>query len=181
MLGSPTPETSRPSILLVDDDEVLRNRLCRAFERRGLRVRSADGFEGAIQILDEFSPDLAVLDLKMAGKSGIELLIEIRRCSPRTKVIVLTGYGSIANAVDAIKLGAVNYVSKPADADQLLAAFDSGPKLVQPNYAPPSLAQAEWDHIQRVLAECHGNISLAAQTLDIPRRTLQRKLKKMLP
>ncbi len=123
----------------------------------------------------------AVLDLKMPGKSGIELLVELRRLSPETKTIVLTGYGSIANAVDAIKLGAINYVTKPADADQILAAFESQVIEVESDFSPPSLAQAEWEHIQRVLADCEGNISAASEVLDIPRRTLQRKLKKMLP
>lgn len=169
------------SILVVDDDEVLRSRLTRAFERRGLEVFCADGFDSAIAILGQHAPTMAVLDLKMPGKSGIDLLVELRRLSPETKVIVLTGYGSIANAVDAIKLGAINYVTKPVDADQLLAAFEAGPAVIAPQFSPPSLAQAEWEHIQRVLSECHGNISEAAQVLDIPRRTLQRKLKKMLP
>jgi two-component system response regulator RegA len=169
------------SILVVDDDEVLRTRLKMAFERRGLSVFCADGFDGAVLILNQVKPNLAVIDLKVPGKSGIELLIELRKLSPHTKAVILTGYGSISNAVDAIKLGAVNYVPKPADADQLLAAFEVEPQTNLPQLAPPSLAQSQWEHIQRVLSECGGNITEAAQILDIPRRTLQRKLKKMLP
>ncbi len=176
-----TGETSTYSILVVDDDDVLRSRLRRAFERRGYLVFCADGFEAAIVCLKQQSPTLAVLDLKMPGKSGIELLVELRKLSPDTKVVLLTGYGSIANAVDAIKLGAVNYVTKPADADQILAAFESGADSDESEFSPPSLAQAQWEHIQRVLADCDGNISAASHVLDIPRRTLQRKLKKMLP
>lgn len=169
------------SILVVDDDEVLRSQLQRAFVRRGFTVRCADGYEAAVSQASEFKPELAIIDLKMSGKSGIELLVELRRLLPHIKVVVLTGYASIGNAVDAIKLGAVNYVTKPADADQLLAAFSARPLLTDAHFAPPSLAEAEWEHIQRVLAECGGNISAAAQMLRIPRRTLQRKLKKLSP
>ncbi len=170
------------SILVVDDDEILRLRLLKAFERRGLAVVCASGVDDATQCLERTMPDLAVIDLKMADGSGMELLNRIRARSPQTKVVVMTGYGNIANAVEAIKLGAVNYVSKPADADQLLAAFVTNLPLRDPvQYTPPSLAEAEWEHIQRVLAECGGNISAAARLLDIPRRTLQRKLKKMAP
>ncbi len=112
----------------------------------------------------------------------MELLQKFRELSPNTRIVLMTGYGNIANAVEAIKLGAVNYVSKPADADQLLAAFSENLPLQDPiQYNPPSLAEAEWEHIQRVLAECGGNISAAARLLDIPRRTLQRKLKKLAP
>lgn len=174
-------ESDRKTILVVDDDEVLRSRLQRAFARRGFSVCCADGFDQAIAAAKEHIPDLAILDLKMPGKSGIELLVELRKLLPNIQVVVLTGYASITNAVDAIKLGAVNYVTKPADADQLLAAFAARPASAESQFSPPSLAQAEWEHIQRVLAECGGNISAAAQLLEIPRRTLQRKLKKMLP
>ena len=97
-----------------------------------------------------------------------------------TKVVILTGYGSITNAVEATKIGAINYITKPADADQVLSAFTPGPSP-SPEFPPPSLAEAQWEHIQRVLADCGGNISEAARRLDIPRRTLQRKLKKNAP
>ncbi len=181
-MSSPPPaDSDSKTILVVDDDEVLRSRLQRAFARRGFSVCCADGFDQAIAIAKVRYPDLAILDLKMPGKSGIELLVELRKLLPYIQVVVLTGYASVTNAVDAIKLGAVNYVTKPADADQLLAAFDARPAIAESQFSPPSLAQAEWEHIQRVLAECSGNISEAAQLLEIPRRTLQRKLKKMLP
>jgi two-component system response regulator RegA len=124
---------------------------------------------------------MAVVDLKMPGKSGLELLLEIRRISPETRVVMLTGYGSITNAVEAIKLGAVNYVAKPVDADELLSAFGKQPQVPDEEFQPMSLAFAQWEHIQRVLADCDGNISEAARRLDIPRRTLQRKLKKNAP
>ena len=174
-------ETNR-SILVVDDDDVLRMRLEKSFARRGLIVHVASDFETAIAQVKLHSPDMAVLDLKMPGKSGLELLTEIKSISPSTKIVILTGYGSITNAVEAVKLGATNYVTKPADADDVLHAFDEKVNdEVGQEFPPPSLASAQWEHIQRVLADCGGNISEAARRLDIPRRTLQRKLKKNAP
>jgi len=170
------------SILVVDDDEVLRSRLEKSFLRRGLVVYVAFDFESAIEQIKLHLPHLAVIDQKMPGKSGLQLLQEIKNLSPLTRVVVLTGYGSITNAVEAVKLGATNYVTKPADADDILNAFDEKiGEEVEPEFPPPSLASAQWEHIQRVLADCEGNISEAARRLDIPRRTLQRKLKKNAP
>lgn len=170
------------TILVVDDDDVLRMRLEKSFTRRGLIVYVACDFDSAIAQAKLHTPDLAVLDLKMPGRSGLELLKEIKAISPATKIVILTGYGSITNAVEAVKLGATNYVTKPADADDVLLAFDETlEEEVEPEFPPPSLASAQWEHIQRVLADCGGNISEAARRLDIPRRTLQRKLKKNAP
>ena len=177
-------KTTQFSILVVDDDETLRTRMARAFEKRGYLTWMAGSYEEVERVLSEHSPDRAVLDLKMPGKSGLEALRYLKEKSPSTDAVILTGYGSIANAVDAMKIGAVNYVTKPANADEVLAAFE---KAVDPQTEqggelhPQSLAEAEWDHIQRVLKDCGGNISEAARQLDIPRRTLQRKLKKLAP
>lgn len=168
------------TILVVDDDEVLRNRLEKSFTKRGWQVYAAEGYEQAIEHAKTHQPDRAVLDLKMPGKSGLEVLREVRAASPETKCVILTGYGSITNAVEAVKLGAIGYITKPADADQVLSAFEEGPSPT-PDFPPPSLAEAQWEHIQRVLADSGGNISEAARRLDIPRRTLQRKLKKNAP
>lgn len=168
------------TILVVDDDEVLRMRLEKSFVRRGFQVVVAEDFDSAIVAAKQHQPDRAVLDLKMPGKGGLELLKELLVVSPDTKAVILTGYGSITNAVEAVKLGAINYVTKPADADQVLSAFTPGPSPT-PDFPPPSLAEAQWEHIHRVLADCGGNISEAARRLDIPRRTLQRKLKKNAP
>ena len=174
--------TDSKTILVVDDDDVLRLRLEKAFNNRGLTVYTACEFDDAIELVRTKSPDMAVLDLKMPGRGGMELLKEIKDLSPSTQVIMLTGYGSITNAVEAVKLGALNYVTKPADADQVLSAFGTMAIDQEPaEFPPPSLAAAEWEHIQRVLADCGGNISEAARRLDIPRRTLQRKLKKNAP
>lgn len=180
MNDSNGPET----ILVVDDDDVLRMRLAKAFEKRGFRTLTASCHDEVLEILEMTAPDRAVLDLKMPGPSGLEVLRALREKSPATKAVILTGYGSISNAVDAMKMGAVNYVTKPANADEVLAAFEKR-DLDQPadssSLHPQSLAEAEWDHIQRVLNDCGGNISEAARQLDIPRRTLQRKLKKLAP
>ncbi len=167
------------SILVVDDDEILRHRLEKAFTRRGLTVFVAHDFDSALAAAALHKPDRAVLDQKMPGKTGLELLNELLKISPDTRAVMLTGYGSITNAVEAVKSGAINYVTKPADADQVLAAFTPGPSATPE--APPSLAEAQWEHIQRVLSDSGGNISEAARRLDIPRRTLQRKLKKNAP
>ena len=182
MADSIPTDTESLSILVVDDDDVLRTRLEKSFTRRGYRVTVADGFDAALHQARQLQPDRAVLDLKMPGKSGLEVLQAIVEVSPQTKCVILTGYGSITNAVEAVKLGAVGYVTKPADADQILAAFDDMPRPTPtPEFPPPSLAEAQWEHIQRVLADSGGNISEAARRLDIPRRTLQRKLKKNAP
>lgn len=174
-----------PTLFLVDDDEMLRERMGRALASRDYDVVEAGSYDEAVERLDTLRPDRAVLDLKMPGGSGLSLLKLLRERSPETKVVMLTGYGSIANAVDAMREGAVGYIAKPADADQVLAAFDAQPALyaetTSEDFQPPSLAEAEWNHIQQVLADCDGNLSQASNLLGIPRRTLQRKLKKLAP
>jgi two-component system response regulator RegA len=178
-------DSTRPSLLLVDDDEVFRTRMARAFVERGYEVASAHDFDSALALAKHESPELAVLDLKMPGKSGLELVKALLEIDPQTKIVVLTGYGSIATAIDAVRLGATYYLQKPADADEILAAFARGqaPPLDPPesDYRAPSLARAEWEHINRVLSDCGGNISEAARRLGIHRRSLQRKLQKYPP
>jgi two-component system response regulator RegA len=169
-----------PSILLVDDDEVLRERLAQAIRARGYEVRTAGSAEEALREATRESPEMAVLDLKMPGMSGLDLLRELRQHDPATRVLMLTGYGSIATAVQAVREGAVGYLPKPADADEILAAL-AGKEAAARAGDTPSLARAEWEHIQRVLADCGGNISEAARRLGIHRRSLQRKLHKYPP
>ena len=175
----------RPSILLVDDDEVFRRRLAQAFQDRGYDTRTASNYEEAVHAAREDSPEYAVVDLKMPGRSGLELVQALQSIDSATKVVVLTGYGSIATAVDAIRIGAHHYLAKPADADDIVSAFARGeaPPLEPPKsgYQAPSLARAEWEHINRVLSDCGGNISEAARRLGIHRRSLQRKLQKYPP
>ena len=135
------------------------------------------------------TPEYAVVDLRMPGRSGLEVVRDLAQLDPNTRIVMLTGYGSISTAVDAVRLGAVQYLPKPADADDLVAAFHRAdlPPLAPPvaagpvDYSAPSLARAEWEHIQRVLRDCRGNISEAARRLGLPRRSLQRKLGKHPP
>jgi two-component system response regulator RegA len=186
-----SPDTPRPlsedgaSLLIVDDDEVLRERLARAFRERGFDVRTADGHSTAMDAARADSPEMAVVDLRMPGRSGLELVRDLRELDPATRIVVLTGYGSIATAIEALRVGATYYVQKPADADDILAAFErgTGPPLeaASTEYTAPSLARAEWEHINRVVSDCGGNISEAARRLGIHRRSLQRKLQKYPP
>ena len=170
----------RPTLLLVDDDVTFANVLASAFERRGYAVRIAHDVAGGIEAASDDPPEYAVVDLKMPGPTGLELVRALKELDEHTHIVVLTGYASIATAVEAIKLGAVHYLAKPADADEIVSAFartegDAGAPVEN---RPPSVARLEWEHIQKVLAECSGNISQTARRLGMHRRTLQRKLTK---
>lgn len=171
-----------PTMLVVDDDEKLRERLARAFRERGFEVSTAASGAEALARVREETPEYAVIDLRMPGPSGLEVMKAIRALDPATQVLILTGYGSIATAVEATRLGAKGYLPKPADADEILAAFaGEGGEAAGAHIETPSLARAEWEHIQRVLADCDGNVSEAARRLGIHRRSLQRKLHKFPP
>jgi len=172
------------TILLVDDEEHFRHRLGRALARRGHTILEAEDYRSAMERLKREEPELAVVDLRMPGPSGLELVREALALRPELRIVVLTGYGSIATATEAIRLGALNYLPKPADAEEILAAFERQPettRVSQEEIATPSLARAEWEHINRVLSDCGGNISEAAKRLQLHRRTLQRKLLKFPP
>jgi two-component system response regulator RegA len=170
------------TLLLVDDDEVLRERLGRALRERGFEVTTAESGEAAIAVARRDAPEFAVVDLRMPGISGIDVLDALRAIDPATRVLMLTGYGSIATAVEATRRGAVGYLSKPADADEVVAALIGRAATEGAlEFETPSLARAEWEHIQRVLADCAGNISETARRLGIHRRSLQRKLQKYPP
>lgn len=190
----PTPESSpvhdsttvgASSILLVDDTFVLRERLSTAMEQRGFRVETAGNYEEAVEVFRKRPTELAVLDLRMPGKSGLELLRKLLQIAPNTRIIILSGFGSIPASIDAVRAGAVNFLSKPADADDILSAFMRGDEPSVPDgavaFPAPSLARNEWEHIHRVLSDCGGNISEAARRLGIHRRSLQRKLRKRAP
>ncbi|KHL71070.1 MULTISPECIES: response regulator transcription factor [Pseudomonas] len=170
----------QPHLLLVDDDATFTRVMARSMERRGLRVSVASSAEEGLMIATRDSPDYAVLDLKMEGDSGLALLPKLLDLDSEMRVLILTGYSSIATAVEAIKRGACNYLCKPADADDVLAALMSEhvelSSLVPEN--PMSVDRLQWEHIQRVLAEHQGNISATARALGMHRRTLQRKLQK---
>ena len=173
------------SILLVDDTFVLRERLSMAMQQRGFRVETAGNFEEAIEVFRKRPTELAVLDLRMPGKSGLELLRKLLQIEPETRIIILSEFGSIPASIDAVRAGAVNFLSKPADADDILSAFMRGDEPSVPDgavaFPAPSLARNEWEHIHRVLSDCGGNISEAARRLGIHRRSLQRKLRKRAP
>jgi two-component system response regulator RegA len=170
------------TLLLVDDDEVLRERLGRALRERGFEVTTASGGPEAIEIARRDAPEYAVVDLRMPGPSGIEVLDALRAIDPATRVLMLTGYGSIATAVEATRRGAVGYLSKPADADEIVAGLMGRSGVESPaGIDTPTLARAEWEHIQRVLVDCEGNVSETARRLGIHRRSLQRKLQKYPP
>jgi two-component system response regulator RegA len=164
------------SLLIVEDDTSLRDRLVRAMRDRGYEVVGAPDAASAMDLARQESPEFALVDLRLPDDSGLGVIRELKDLDPSTIVVVLTGYGSIATAVESIKLGAAGYLTKPADADQIVAAFDG----TQPaaDVEAPSLARVEWEHIQRILADCGGNISQAARILRIHRRSLQRKLSK---
>ena len=169
-------------ILVVDDDDVFRERLLRALNDRGYVTGGAACFDDALSIVDRFAPSHAVIDLRMPGRSGLDLVAALNTRDPSCRLVVLTGYGSIATAIEAIRIGATHYLTKPAEVDEILAAFyPRAPRDATPDdteLTPPSLARMEWEHIQRVLNDCNGNISQAARVLGIHRRSLQRKLAK---
>jgi two-component system response regulator RegA len=177
-----TPDTL-PGMLLVDDDETFCEVMARAMRRRGFDVRMAHDAEKAMQLAETDAPEYAVLDLKLPGDSGLLLLKKLLEIDANTRIVVLTGYASISTAVEAIKLGAVHYLAKPVDADEVVAAFNltEGNAEVSPASSPLSVDRLEWEHIQRVLAEHDGNISATARALNMHRRTLQRKLAKHAP
>ncbi len=168
-----------PSLLLVDDDATFRSVLSRALEKRGFAVTAADSVEQALPLAIDNPPEYAVVDLKMGGASGLVLVQKLHELDPATRIVVLTGYASIATAVEAIKLGATQYLSKPANADEIVAAFGHSANATTPLEAQPvSVERLEWEHIQRVLHENGDNISATARVLNMHRRTLQRKLAK---
>lgn len=172
------------TVLVVDDDPTFRNRLGRAFRDRDWEAYEAETAEAALDVARTVSPDLVLLDLKMPGLNGLDLIQDIKRVDSTIAVIILTGYGSIPTAMQALKLGADHYLGKPADAEQILAAYQElacGSAWKPAPTTVPSLARVEWEHIQRVLSDCSGNISHAAKLLGIHRRSLQRKLSKYPP
>lgn len=176
----PATELDRPSILVVDDDSTFRERLARALRDRGFEVRTSSDFGSAIRVAASDPPEMAVVDLKMPGRSGLDVVRELRALDGGTRVVVLTGNGSIASAIEAMKLGARHYLTRRAGADEILGALGAqGDDPVPTNGASggiPSPASTEWEHIQRVLADCDSNVPEAARRLGIHRRSLQRKL-----
>jgi two-component system response regulator RegA len=169
-------------VLIIDDDETFNRVLSRALVRRGgFEAEGATDAGSAIARARLAPPDCVVLDLNLGGSSGLALIEPLLAINPECRIVVLTGYASIATAVDAVKLGAVQYLAKPVEVEAILAAFEAAahPEVSDlPNAEPLSVERLEWEHIQRVLHENDGNISATARALKMHRRTLQRKLMK---
>jgi two-component system response regulator RegA len=175
-----TDEPQKPSLLLVDDDLTFCRVLAKALEKRGFDVFSATDATTGLELAADHQPEYAIIDLRIGPDSGLELVENLHAQHPHTRMLMLTGYASIATAVEAIKLGAVHYLTKPASVDDIIQALqrEHGDSAVSPAENPVSVKRLEWEHLQKVLMEHDGNISAAARALNMHRRTLQRKLAK---
>ncbi len=170
------------SLLIVDDDAPFRERLAKAMARRGFDVETAESVEAGRAKIKAATPDYAVLDLRLQDGSGLDLVPDIHDRRADARVVILTGYGNIATAVAAVKAGAVDYLAKPTDADQVEAALlAQGDTLPPPPDNPMSADRVRWEHIQRVYEQCDRNVSETARRLNMHRRTLQRILAKRAP
>lgn len=166
--------------LIIDDDATFTRVLARAITKRGLDVKVARSAEDALEVIKSWLPDLVSLDLKMNGASGLTAIQPLKLANPAVRIVILTGYASITTAVEAIKLGATQYLPKPVNADDILHALEhsDADEEMDISNQPMSVNRLEWEHIQKVLSENDGNVSATARALDMHRRTLQRKLAK---
>ena len=170
------------SLLIVDDDNPFRERLARAMEKKGFTVSQAQGVKVGIEAVKTKKPAFAVVDLRLGDGNGLEVVKEIQTSNPESRIIMLTGYGNIPTAVAAIKEGAIDYLAKPADADDVEKALLADPKTkAQPPENPMSADRVKWEHIHRVFELCNRNVSETARRLKMHRRTLQRILSKRSP
>ncbi len=186
----PSSDSSAPKldpILLVDDDPRFRECLASALRHRGIEVESVADSTAAVEQLERGNFVSAVVDLRLPESGGLELIPRLLQIQPQLRIVMLTGYASVATAMKAVRLGAHDYLTKPADTDQILEALAADPSTSTSTSTDeglpqvPSLEWVEWQHMHRVLADCHGNISQAARLLRIDRRSLQRKLAKYAP
>jgi two-component system response regulator RegA len=176
-----TEATGAPTLLIVDDDRALRTALGEAFERRGYAVTLAGCLAEALVLARRQVFEYALVDVRMPGGSGIDLVRELKAIDEGTRIVVLTGYGTIVNAVEAMRAGAVDYLTKPANASVCERALSGRTALEGAPEDVPSLERVEWEYLQRVLADCGGNVSEAARRLRMHRRSLQRKIGKSPP
>jgi two-component system response regulator RegA len=175
-------ESRDMTLLLVDDDKPFLQRLARAMESRGFNVNTADTVAEGLKMAESSPPAYAVVDMRLEDGNGLDVIELIRRKRPDSRMVVLTGYGNIATAVTAVKLGAVDYLAKPADADDVYAALTREPSdKPPPPENPMSADRVRWEHIQRVYELCDRNVSETARRLNMHRRTLQRILAKRAP
>ncbi len=170
------------TLLLVDDDLPFLNRFARAMEQRGFKTQSADTVAAALVMIKQNPPAFAVVDMRLGDGNGLDVIAELKEMRPDSKTIMLTGYGNLATAVSAVKLGAIDYLAKPADADEVYTALMAlpGENAVAP-INPMSADRVRWEHIQRVYELCNRNVSETARRLNMHRRTLQRILSKRAP
>lgn len=170
----------QPNLLLVDDDETFCSVLKPALEKRNFQVSVANDIEQGMVLAEQTEPEYAVIDLRIGHNSGLEMVKKLISLDDNTQIVMLTGFASIATAVEAIKLGAIHYLTKPANADEIVNALykNEGDTSVEINVNPLSVKRLEWEHLQKVLMQHEGNISAAARALNMHRRTLQRKLDK---
>ncbi|GIX12496.1 MAG: photosynthetic apparatus regulatory protein RegA [Paracoccaceae bacterium] len=183
MTDAPRPEIARdPSLVICDDDEAFARRLGRAMERRGFRPEIALSVAEGVRIARESPPAFAVVDLRLEDGNGLDVVEALREARPDARIVVLTGYGAIATAVAAVKMGAIDYLAKPADADDVVGALLAGGETrPPPPENPMSADRVRWEHIQRVFELCDRNVSETARRLNMHRRTLQRILAKRSP
>ncbi|WP_185984067.1 ActR/PrrA/RegA family redox response regulator transcription factor [Aureimonas mangrovi] len=182
--GAPVHDLSglELTMLLVDDDRPFLNRLARAFEQRGFTITSAENVGEGLAAVASAPPAFAVVDMRLGTGNGLEIIEALRRRRPDARIVILTGYGNIATAVTAVKLGAVDYLAKPADADEIIGALlRKGDAPAEPPANPMSADRVRWEHIQRVYEMCERNVSETARRLSMHRRTLQRILAKRAP
>lgn len=176
------PNAAEASLLIVDDDKPFLDRLARAMEGRGFAVETASSVAEGLAAVTKTPPAYAVVDMRLGDGSGLEVISALKDRRPDARGLVLTGYGNIATAVNAVKLGAIDYLSKPADADEVCAALKAGPgETPRLPENPMSADRVRWEHIQRVYELCGRNVSETARQLNMHRRTLQRILAKRAP
>ena len=170
------------SLLIVDDDNPFRDRLARSMEKKGFKVTQAESVKSAIQKVKENKPAFAVIDLRLGDGNGLEVVNEIQKLKKESRIIMLTGYGNIPTAVAAIKAGAIDYLAKPANAEDIETALLADPsKKAYPPKDPMSADRIKWEHIHRIFELCNRNVSETARRLKMHRRTLQRILSKKSP
>ena len=170
------------SLLIVDDDDPLRDRLSRAMERKGFQVRNAKTVENAIKMVRSAPPNFALVDLRLEDGNGLDVVKEINKVKKDSRIVMLTGYGNLPTAVAAVKAGAIDYMAKPVDADDVESALLASPdSKAKPPENPMSADRVKWEHIHRVFELCNRNVSETARRLKMHRRTLQRILSKRSP
>src|SRR5579885_972192 len=181
-IAAPTQVPGERSLLIVEDDKSFLQRLAKALESRGFAVTTAESVADGLLQVEKATPAFAVVDMRLADGNGLDVISALKRRRPDARAIILTGYGNIATAVNAVKLGAVDYLAKPADADDVVAALLAHEsKKIEPPENPMSADRVRWEHIQRIYELCGRNVSETARRLNMHRRTLQRILAKRAP